>query len=136
MLQWFVDHAIGWEIFVPAVLLYATVAAVLERRGHGALVPYVFLVCWVGAMVAAYGVNHVHAMRLRNVGLWEAMSLTIVLITLIPLAFTQIGASLVGRLRRDSLRWLVGGAIALALLPITNLVSGQIADVVLPRLMR
>lgn len=133
-LRWFAYHTAGWQVLVPVILLFALAAAGAERRQRADWIPRLFFIAWALAVIASYVQAGVGSFINRNPALWAAMTGTAVVITLIPLALIQLGAHLTRRVAAAEARWLAGAALALCGLPITNIASAAIADLVLPHL--
>ena len=136
LLRWFTQHIAGWQVLVPVILLFVFAAASAERRQRPDWIPRLFFAAWALAVVGSYVLAGVGSFTHRDPALWAAMTGTAVVITLIPLALIQLGAHYARRVAVAGDRWLVGGAVALCGLPLTNVASAAIADLVIPYLRR
>jgi hypothetical protein len=133
LFRWFSHNIAGWHTLVPAVIAFVIAATILERRGRTSSIPLAYFACWAASMAMGYVDAGVGRFLERNASLWAAMCLTLVLITLIPVTIAQLGATSLRASRLRHYRWLVGGMLALVLLPVTNIVSRLIGNFLLPR---
>jgi hypothetical protein len=116
--------------------VYVALAFVLERRNRNTLVPYAFFVAWLVGIAYGYADAGIGNFANRNVGLWVAMTLSLVVLTLIPMGVTQALAAYSPMRKLGEYRWLAAGACAVVAIPLTNLASGALADRILPHIHR
>src|SRR4051812_22800339 len=94
LLRWFLHNTAGWQVFVPAVLLFCLLAIACERRGRTDRVPIAFLCCWAVAICLGYGQANLSRFITIKPTLWAAMCITLLIVPLIPLVLVQVGAGL------------------------------------------
>lgn len=135
VIHWYAHHIVGWQVLLPAILFFGLSAMLADRRGRAEWIPWLFFVAWGVAVGGTYLQAGVGRFMTRNPALWAAMTATALVVTLIPLGLCQLAAYVTRRTLPRAVSWTAGTVLAIVALPITNVVSGVIGDLVLPHIL-
>lgn len=96
--------------------------------------PLVFFGAWTLGISLGYARFDLSGMAQRRPSVWAAMMMTLVIITALTLGVTQLGAALPTARRLGNARWSLGAVFGIPALPLTNILSQFIGQLVLPLL--
>ena len=135
LLKWIGDHIVGWEIFLPAVLVLALAGTYLKRTSRATWVPYVVAGVWLATLVLVYHVSGIDRFWGYARRRWAIMVAVIILAGSIPLAAasTFLVARAPDRWRPRTLA-LCSAVAGIVTIPLTNVASGIFARILGPYL--
>ncbi len=131
---WIVVHSQGWQVLLPAIVVFCAAGAVLTHKHAETVLPITFGAVWIASFAAIYLMGHISRFVMISPWRWAALVLMAALGVALPIGAAYVGAAL-WRRRSIWIRW--GVAFGLGLLGIlaTNYVAGFIGDRVLPFLL-
>ena len=133
MLDWIARHSVGWQYFLPGLLLSAVLLTLTRRPHYRNFTPWGVLVPWIGVAVIlylAFGIDR-HWYGAREY--WLAMTGTLLLASGIPFgAMTLLARRPTLQERPPIAAGVLTFGLGLVTIPLAGFVSGVIGQILIP----
>lgn len=134
-MNWLEHHLVGWEYFLPAVVLASVAATLVSRSPRHRFLPWALVTPWAFLVTSFYLAYGMDRFWYYARGHWGAMMIALVLATPPPfVAVASVALSEWGRALDGRCAAFYSIAFGSAMIPVTNIIASWCGDFLIPLL--